>query len=65
MNIVPRVNVVESNIKSRLTNFVRRNPPIFLCSKVGEDPQEFLQGLYKVLSVKGIIYRENAELASY
>ena len=35
---------------SRLGDFVRMNPPIFLGSKVGEDPQEFLDGVYKVLS---------------
>ena len=41
------------------------NPPIFLGSKVGEDPQEFLDGLYNVLSVMGVTYREKVELASY
>ncbi|TMX01870.1 hypothetical protein EJD97_023344 [Solanum chilense] len=34
----------ESTMTSRLGDFVRMNPPIFLGSKVGEDPQEFLDG---------------------
>ncbi|TMW97372.1 hypothetical protein EJD97_005671, partial [Solanum chilense] len=42
MGIGPRVNVVETTMTSRLRDFVRMNPPIFLGSKVGEDPQEFL-----------------------
>ena len=40
--MAPRVNVVEINMKSRLRDSVRRNPPIFLGSKVGADPQKFL-----------------------
>ena len=63
--MVPRVNVVESTMTSRLIDFVRMNPPIFLGSKVGEDPQEFLDGVYKVLSAMGVTSREKAELDSY
>ena len=37
--MAPRVNVVESTMISRLKDFVRMNPPIFLGSKVGEYPQ--------------------------
>ena len=48
--MVPRVNVVEITITSRLRYFVRINPPMFLGSMVGEDPQDFLDGVYKVLS---------------
>ena len=50
---------------SRLRDFVRMNPPIFLGSKVGEDSQEFLDGVYKVLSAIGVTSREEAGLASY
>ena len=46
---------------SRLREFVRMNPPIFLGSKVGEDPQEFVDGVYKVLSAMGVTFREKAE----
>ena len=41
------------------------NPPISLGSKVGEDPQEFLDGVYKVLSAMGVTPRDKVELASY
>ena len=54
LGMVPRVNVVENIMTSRLKDFVRMNPPIFLGSKVGEDPQEFLYGVYKVLSAMGV-----------
>ena len=32
---------------------------------MGEDPQEFLDGVYKVLSAMGVTSREKEELASY
>ena len=44
---------------------MRMNPPIFLRSKVGEDPQEFLDNVYKVVSAIGVTSKEKAELASY
>ena len=44
---------------------MRFNPPIFLGSKVNEDPQEFLDGVYKFLSSTGVASRDKAELASY
>ena len=37
-----RVNVVKRTMKSKLRDIVRMNPPIFLGSKVGEHPREFL-----------------------
>ncbi|TMW81050.1 hypothetical protein EJD97_012431 [Solanum chilense] len=58
--IEPKVNIVESTITSRLRDFVRMNPPIFLGSKVGEDPQEFLDGVYKMLSAMGVTSREKS-----
>ena len=63
LSMVPRV--VESTITSRLRDFVRINSPIFFGSKVGEDPQEFHDGVYKVLSVIGVTSRKKAELVSY
>ena len=65
LSMVPRVSVAERTNTSRLRDFIRRNPPIFLCSMVGEDPQEFVDGVYMVLSAMGVICREMAELASY
>ncbi|TMX01612.1 hypothetical protein EJD97_024135 [Solanum chilense] len=65
LSMVPRVNVVERNMTSRLRYFVRMNSPIFLGCKVAEDPQEFLVGVYKVLSSMGVTSREKAKLDSY
>ena len=63
--IEPRVNVLESIMTSRLRGFVRMNPSIFFESKVGEDPQDFLDGVYKVLSDMGVTSRKKAKLDSY
>ena len=63
LNMMPRV--VERTITSRLRDFLRMNPPIFLGSKLNEDPQEFLHKVYKFLSAMGVTSREKAELASY
>ena len=54
LKMVPRMNVVETTMTSRLRDFVRMNPPIFLVSKVGVDPQELHDGVYKVLSAMGV-----------
>ncbi len=62
--VEPRVDVLESTMTYRLWDFVRTNPPIFLGSKVEEYPQEFLDGVYKVLSSIRVTYREKAELTS-
>ena len=50
---------------SRLRDFVRMSPPIFLVFKVGEDPQEFIDEMYKIVYAMGVTSREKAELASY
>ena len=63
LNMMPRV--VERTMTYRLRDFVRMNPPIFLGPKLNEDPQEFLNGVYKALSDMGVISREKTELASY
>ena len=65
LSMVPRVNIVESTMTSRLRDFVRMNPHIFLGFKVEEDPHEFLDGVYKVLSYMGVTSREKAEFSSY
>lgn len=43
-DVETRVNVIESTMTFRLRDFVMMKPRIFLGSKVGEDPQEFLYG---------------------
>ncbi|XP_049414610.1 uncharacterized protein LOC125877324 [Solanum stenotomum] len=49
----------------RLRDFVRMNPPKFLVSKVREDPQEFMDEVYKRLDAMGVTSVEKAELAAY
>ena len=65
LSIVPRMNVVESTMTSRLRDFMRMDPSTFLVSKVGEHPQYFLDGVYKVLSAMLVTSWEKEELASY
>ena len=65
MGVEPILNAMENTMTSRLRDFVRMNPPNFLGSMMGEDPQEFLDGVFKVLSSMGVTSREKAELASY
>ena len=50
---------------TRLRDFVRMNPPIFLGSKVWENTQEFLDGVYNVLSAMKVTTKEKSELDSY
>uniref|UniRef100_M1BHW8 Gag-pol polyprotein n=1 Tax=Solanum tuberosum TaxID=4113 RepID=M1BHW8_SOLTU len=42
-----------STMASRLMDFVRMNPSVFLSSKVGEDPQDFVDQVYKCLAGAG------------
>ena len=55
--MVPRMNPVEITMTSKMRDFLRINPFIFLGSKEGEDPQEFMDGVYKVLSAMGLHLR--------
>ena len=50
---------------SHLRNFIRMNPPIFYGYKVEEDPQEFIDEIYKILFSMGLTTSEKAELATY
>ena len=59
------MNIVENTTITRLRDFFRMNPPIFLVFKVREDPQEFLDGVYKLLSAMGVTFREKEELSLY
>ncbi|XP_027772382.1 uncharacterized protein LOC114076881 [Solanum pennellii] len=50
---------------SKLKDIVRINPQVFLGSKVGEDPQEFLVEVYNIVDAMKFTSRENTKLASY
>ena len=41
------------------------NPPIFYGSKVEEDPQGFIDEVFKVLDAMGVSSQEKAELDAY
>uniref|UniRef100_M1DY98 Gag-pol polyprotein n=1 Tax=Solanum tuberosum TaxID=4113 RepID=M1DY98_SOLTU len=49
----------------RVREFLRINPPEFYGSKVEEDPNGFIEEVYKVLVIIGVSSIEKAELAAY
>ena len=60
LRIVRRITFVKSNMLSRLRDFVRMNPPIFLCYKVGNDPEEFIDEVYNIVHSMNITSMENS-----
>ena len=49
----------------RLRDFTRMNPPTLYGSKVDEDPQEFIDEVYKILLAMELSKSEKAEFATY
>ena len=50
---------------SRIWDFMRMNSPNFHETKVDEDPQGFIDEVFKVVDVMGVSPREKVELAAY
>ena len=59
------VNPMLSTMTFWFRDFVRMNPSVFIGSKVGETPQEFLDEVYTVVSSMGVTLIEKAELGDY
>ena len=50
---------------SRLRDFMRMNPPMYFGSKIDEDPQDFLDEVYKILFVMVVSTTKKTELATF
>ena len=60
-DVGPRLTSLESTMTSRLRDFVRISPLTFLGSKVGDDPQAFLDEVYNIFQGMYIYCREKEE----
>ena len=60
-----QVNPNVCTIASRIRAFTSTNPPTFYNYKVEEDPQWFIDEVFKVLYAMGVSSQEKAELAAY
>src|SRR5688572_21980714 len=53
------------NQAPRIRDFTRMNPPEFYGSKPNEDPQDFIEEIYKIVDIMGVATSVKAELAAY
>ncbi|XP_049381260.1 uncharacterized protein LOC125845772 [Solanum stenotomum] len=63
--VVAPVNLNMNTTTSKVRDCTRMNPLELYGSKVEEDPQEFMDEVYKVLAIMGVTLLEKAELAAY
>ena len=50
---------------SRIRDFTKMNPPEFFGSKANEDPQEFIDEIFKIVNIMGVASSEKAKLVAY
>ncbi|XP_055803448.1 uncharacterized protein LOC129872498 [Solanum dulcamara] len=50
---------------SQVCDFTSMNPPEFYGSKVDKDPQEFIEGIAKIMDIMGINLNDKADLIVY
>ena len=58
------MNPTVSILAFMMRYFVRMSHPVFLCSKVGEDPKEFMDEVYEAVNVIGVSSVEKVKLAA-
>ena len=63
LGVGPQQN--ESTPASRIWDFISMNPCTFHGTKGDEDPQDFIEEVFKVVDVMGVTSRERAELVIY
>ncbi|WMV50003.1 hypothetical protein MTR67_043388 [Solanum verrucosum] len=61
-DVVVPVNSNMGTSVSRVRDFIRMNPPKIYGSKVEEDPQEFIDEVYKILDIMGVAPVKKVEL---
>ena len=59
------VNENSSTMVSRFRDVTKMKHPMFLRSKVNEEPKDIFDKVYKILYSMGVISKEKVELASY
>ena len=60
-----QVNPNAITTASTIRDFTSKNPPTFNGSNVEEDPQGFIDEVFKVLDATDVSYTEKVDLATY
>ena len=62
--VAPRQDYHVSSVASHFSDFTRMDPPKYFGLKVDEDPQDFLDEVYRILISMGVSIKK-AELDAY